>query len=207
MCFPQELGKKISNSSTSQTRRCQQARGSLRGEEKKRQEWKISKNMKKEWVVLSGLFLTAMLKTSMQCTVGEEHIFLKRYRIQNNILSNYINCSLLKLLLVLQREVAKGWGMSSEMAAVVLCNTVNFNLRSASLQKKLKKSLKLKLRLIWLINRNINWSTESSFFLDSMSPFQQHTSGKKSRWLFIRIFDWGRLPASSTYCDWLMLIY
>lgn len=38
--------------------------------------------------------------------------------------------------------------MSTEMAAMVLCNRVNFNLRSASLQKKLKKSLKLQLRLI-----------------------------------------------------------
>jgi len=38
--------------------------------------------------------------------------------------------------------------MSSEMAAEVLRNGVNFNLRSASLQKKLKKSLKLQLRLI-----------------------------------------------------------
>lgn len=46
------------------------------------------------------------------------------------------------------REVAKGWGgMSSEVAAVVLRNRVNFDLRCSSLQKKLKKSLKLRLRL------------------------------------------------------------
>lgn len=38
--------------------------------------------------------------------------------------------------------------MSSEMAAMMLCNRVNFDLRSASLQKKLKKNLKLQLRLI-----------------------------------------------------------
>lgn len=37
--------------------------------------------------------------------------------------------------------------MSSEMAVSVLCNRVNFDLHSASLQKKLKKSLKLQLRL------------------------------------------------------------
>lgn len=39
-------------------------------------------------------------------------------------------------------------GMSNEMVAMMLCNRVNFDLRSASLQKKLKKSLKLQLRLI-----------------------------------------------------------
>lgn len=74
---------------------------------------------------------------------------------------------------------------------------VNFDLRSASLQKKLKKSLKLQLRLIWLINRNISWSTESSSFLASMSPFRQHISGKmKSISLTLCSIEVGCLPVA-----------